>query len=368
MPSLRSTAARRGFTLIELLVVIAIIGVLIALLLPAVQSAREAARRAQCTNNLKQIALAMQNYHDVNGSFPMGDFYQRRETGGFVRQNFGQWVAMSQFYEQGAVFNALNQDLFIYIAANHTLNGHSVNTLWCPSDSEVIGLRKNGGVGSTDTNGNGWDGIPMPMTYSSYAGNAGVLYYHAARCDVPQALIGQNQGIFAHAGRPNAPDAPGCANGRVTRIQDIRDGTSNTVMASDKSYGRIAAGTAPFGPNWWSSGMIGDTTYAAIFPPNFFKSVQAGDAVPCYFVEQCGTGRNLKHTANSFHPGGVNTAMVDGSVRFIKDSVQSWNPFQVQWNGRQNPYTGVGGPLPPYGVWQALHTRNGGEIISADQF
>ncbi|RUL89111.1 DUF1559 domain-containing protein [Tautonia sociabilis] len=364
-------AARRGFTLIELLVVIAIIGVLIALLLPAVQSAREAARRAQCTNNLKQLALALQNYHDVNGSFPMGDAYQRRgnNPGGWVRQNFGPWVAMTQFYEQGNIFNSLNTDVMIYYAQNSTTNGFAVSILWCPSDSEVINQRYPGNPGD------GWDDSPIPMTYSSYAGNSGVLYYHAARGEVPQSLVGQNQGVFMHVGRP--PSMTGgsgacttCASGKVVSISSIRDGTSNTIIAGDKAYGRVAAELGdPYGPNWWTSGLIGDTTYSALFPPNFFKSVAAGAALPCYFPEQCGDSRNFIQTANSFHPGGCNFAFCDGSVRFIKNTVNSWNPFLVQYNGRGVAYSGVGGnPLPVYGVYQALHTIKGGEVISADQY
>ena len=111
-----ATRRFRAFTLIELLVVIAIIAVLIALLLPAVQSAREAARRAQCTNNLKQLGLALHNYLATNETFPMGDFFGRSSanTNKFIRQNFGAWTALSQYYEQGVVFSSLNTSFTLF--------------------------------------------------------------------------------------------------------------------------------------------------------------------------------------------------------------------------------------------------------------
>jgi prepilin-type N-terminal cleavage/methylation domain-containing protein len=211
---------RRGFTLIELLVVIAIIAVLIALLLPAVQSAREAARRAQCTNNLKQLALATHNYVDVNGTFPMGDFYGRNLNGGLIRQQYGPWVAITQFYEQGNIYNSLNTDLMIYLGPNSTTNGFALNILWCPSDGPVINLRYPGSPGD------GWDDSPIPMTYSSYAGNLGPYYYYP-RGDLNFPLLDRNIGLFYHIGHPlGAQVSP-------VKLASITDGTSNTLLAGD---------------------------------------------------------------------------------------------------------------------------------------
>ncbi len=359
--------ARPGFTLIELLVVIAIIAVLIGLLLPAVQAAREAARRAQCVNNLKQLGLAFHNYSDTNGSFPMGDSFGLH-SGGWVRQNAGPFLSMSQFFEQGNVYNTFNNQVFIYVAANSTVNGFGLGILWCPSDGDVIGKRYGGNPGD------GWDDSPIPMTFTSYGGNYGPLFYTAGR-GISADLNGRNQGAFEHAGRPantyglTSGGVASTPPGKVVTLNMITDGTSNTVLAGEKSYSKLAKDNFNskgvnewWAPNWWTAGTIGDGGYSALFPPNFFKTRTAAKT----FDPKFPAGDSYSCTSSSFHPGGCNFAFCDGSVRFLKDTINSWNPNLIQF---ANPvYSGVGGVLPNNGVYQAIHTRSGGEVVSADSF
>jgi prepilin-type N-terminal cleavage/methylation domain-containing protein/prepilin-type processing-associated H-X9-DG protein len=345
---------RSGFTLIELLVVIAIIAVLIALLLPAVQSAREAARRAQCTNNLKQIALAAHNYESANGTFPLGDSMGRDwQSGGLIRQDAGHFLRMSQYYEQGAIFNAWNSSIMPYEAQNSTVDGVGINTMWCPSDGIIAGLRYPG------MQGDGWDCSPIPMTFSSYAGNLGALIY---QWNDPQ--LGTMKGIFAHNG--NTPIG-GTASFPPVRISAITDGTSNTFMYGEHAHSEMTTQNGDiYGYNWWTSGDYGDTTYCTIFPPNFFQSDDQSltATAPKQLVPR---QSNFSDTATSMHPGGCNFAFCDGSVRFIKNSVNSWNPRAITVSGPGNNWVyNLNGQT--YGVYQALSTRNGNEVLSADSF
>ena len=174
----RNHAATRGFTLIELLVVIAIIAVLIALLLPAVQSAREAARRIQCTNNLKQLALACHNYHDGNGVFPRGTYYMFPNSCNRWKQGPSFLLSLFPYIEQSNLTNAYNYSLHDYQAANSTVQGIGVAAFWCPSDPSVsVPI-----VTNTPRNFlGGCSGVSGPQPgnwtiyHTSYGGNAGVL-------------------------------------------------------------------------------------------------------------------------------------------------------------------------------------------------
>src|SRR5262245_54972347 len=135
-PKLRR-GGRAGFNLIELLVVIAVIGVLLSILLPGIQAAREAARRAQCTNSLKQLALGVHNYVDAAGTLPMGGLAQRvrDDPAEFFPFSSSLFVAILPRLEQAAAFNALNFHFHTFDAANLTVDATGLSVLWCPSDS-----------------------------------------------------------------------------------------------------------------------------------------------------------------------------------------------------------------------------------------
>jgi len=370
-----SGAARRGFTLIELLVVIAIIAVLIALLLPAVQSAREAARRIQCTNNMKQIALGAANYESANQTFPIGrmcnlGFGKGGSIAGCI-DYWGHLARLLNYTEQTAVYNAINFSDTPYGAINSTAESVGVTMLWCPSDGTINGLR------FFETSA-GWDGTTVPITYTDYAGMLGTYCPSDGRA--PQSVeLGLENGVYPDVG--NLPAVSGNANSGTrppVKIASITDGTSNTIAWAEICHGKYeqmncsAGGCCDWeGSGWWADADYDDSTITSFYPPNVPIN-------PVYYTvgswsnpDGCDNGNNIPPmTSMSFHPGGVNAAFADGSVRFIKSSINSWN-----WQGiTRIKSSGVGVPnctIPTgvtQGVWQSLSTIAGGEVISSDQY
>jgi prepilin-type N-terminal cleavage/methylation domain-containing protein/prepilin-type processing-associated H-X9-DG protein len=358
---------RHGFTLIELLVVIAIIAVLIALLLPAVQAAREAARRAQCVNNLKQLGLAAQNYHDVNGTFPIGSPLMCDPVAiGVWAESQSTFVSMLAQFEQTSLFNAMNFSRSIYSIANATIYLSGVSTLWCPSDGTVNRTVSNVGAMSADyPNGT--------VKLTSYAGCFGTwmaepLDYVGQPCTSSinsnatfQAIQGNGNGIYNY----NMP----------YNISSVTDGTSNTFIYAEKANGKYsqtlsgmaAAGVTSADYNnfsWWADAVTADTLFTTFFPMNPFNKMKLA-----YNGEW---NDNWVEPASSFHPGGANFAFADGSVRFVKETINCWPVNQTGGNPAGiTDTTGVYSlnlALIKPGVYQALSTRSGGEVISSDQY
>jgi prepilin-type N-terminal cleavage/methylation domain-containing protein/prepilin-type processing-associated H-X9-DG protein len=339
-------AAARGFTLIELLVVIAIIGVLIALLLPAVQAAREAARRAQCTNNLKQLGLALQNYADANRVLPASalnilDFPSTTLT----RENTSVFVRLAPYMEQQAAFNAFNFSLRWIHAENTTVAGVGSSVLWCPSDAEASQTQRVSGIYRVPT------GTSVPQAYTSYGGIVGTWYLRLSPSVDGTLYAGRKASLNGTIYHDSA-----------TTFAEIRDGTSNTMVMGEHGHGYLNPSTADQF-HLWNSGFHNDTMIEAFMPINPHRH-NVGPTLNSAFPRQ----------ASSFHPGGAQFAFADGSVRFIKDTVDSWqintatgDPIGVNWDSaariyRLDPATGR------MGVYQALTTRRGGEVISADQY
>ena len=348
---------RRAFTLIELLVVIAIIAVLIALLLPAVQAAREAARRGQCLNNLKQLALAAQNYESSFGSLPMGrNLQQYVAAGGGFQQyadGWGQFTALLQYTEQLPLYNSINLSLGPYQLRNSTFPAIGISFLWCPSDVGINGLKSQRPTGL-------FDGTPITTAFTSYRGIIGTFMNFPNNAGV----LGAESGLFPDIG--GATWFNGSPSQAPVKLAAVTDGLSNTMMFGEAAHGKLSQ-TFPMACNgtggcawatqgWWADSDFGDGVMSTFYPMN----LQGADFTVLPGV--CDPSGSIVGTsASSFHPGGRNFAFGDGSVHFIKNSISCWNSLLIQRDANCVPV--VVAPQQA-GIYQALSTRNGEEMVA----
>jgi prepilin-type N-terminal cleavage/methylation domain-containing protein len=306
MPAFRPAA--RAFTLVELLVVIAIIGILVALLLPAIQAAREAARRTQCTNHLKQLGTALHNYHDIYQRFPLngGDGLngQYAWQGGIHRKG-DMLVKLLPFLEQQGFYDELDfgGDVVGQIDGNSRLRSLVIPVLVCPSDNHD----------------GTWPGHGRAI--SNYAGNCGAqaTASNGGSCTTyPGNEFGN--GSDAHCNHKNSSNISGVFAGRAAwsaRLADITDGTSNTLLVGEVRA-NCSAHIATLG--WWNSHR---GIHSTAIPLNFPSCIREGPGhdgsggQDCYSWSNWATEGGYK----SRHPGGVQFALTDASVRFISENI-----------------------------------------------
>ncbi len=322
----------RGFTLVELLVVIAIIGILVALLLPAVQSAREAGRRTQCLNNTKQLTLALFNYEGAFKVFPMGT---RRDFDSSQPWNSNQasWIArILPYFEEQVLYDQIDWEI---APGNQGDNVAVMNSpllsVRCPTDTS---LGEDGG----------WSGY----------GGAGVAEYGPTNYVGCMGSRDDADQEYNPKSNPNGYDGLFGVNS-TTRISQISDGTSNTLAVAEcminkpfvhyyggsSEYYSCIAGTSlqkatfnvePRGFSWFFAQVLQSWAFNTIFAPNDYLSTD----------HECQNWSNQAAlAARSHHPGGVNVGMADGSGAFVVDEIDIL-------------------------IWQAKSTKKAGEVISAD--
>lgn len=336
----RHRKKKSGFTLIELLVVIAIIAILIALLLPAVQQAREAARRTQCKNNLKQIGLAMHNYHDVAGMFPPGLIHGGRGCEGapnaalcrtltpFVL-NHTAWSMLLPYFDQAPLYNSMNFDLpsgpmnaygrpmGVWDATNPNFVATQtyLNGLQCPSDPAVGKLTTGSAAYKSD--------MAETATYLLSAGwshESDARFWHQWRTPtikLPNLKSVRRQGAFGLNG--------------AARIRDFTDGTSNTILVGEATKDKRSV---QYTPVWGQGRHVGVFGRTIVGDPGTYGGAAAWMGgiycINCKTEDRCaidgnwcgwGDERPYAWAYSSKHVGGAQFTLADGSVRFISENI-----------------------------------------------
>ncbi|MGD9633603.1 MAG: DUF1559 domain-containing protein [Pirellulales bacterium] len=315
----------RGFTLVELLVVIAIIGILVALLLPAIQAAREAARRSECINNLKQLGISMQNFHDTKKQLPAGSYTCCYGTWQMLILPFIEEQQLADMYSYAPKNLPIYDPRYSYDSNNTTLNppvrnlqvcSTRIPTLTCPSDDKQV--RSTG------------------ITLHNYVVNYGNTDYRR------NTITDANGTKIQHLGAPFVlndfnPPYPDIE----VKFREITDGLSKTLLASETVQGDQGQDGDARALTWWGFGA----GFQTFDPPNsslpdFTQGPNSCNAEapnpPC---AKEGAGGLARAAARSRHPGGVNVAMCDGSVHYVVDDID----------------------LP---VWRGASTTKGQEVYS----
>jgi prepilin-type N-terminal cleavage/methylation domain-containing protein/prepilin-type processing-associated H-X9-DG protein len=367
---------RRAFTLIELLVVIAIIAVLISLLLPAVQSAREAARRAQCVNNLKQLGLATHNYLATYNAFPSGAMWPcsvvdngNGSAGACWGWGVGPLVQVFNYMEQGVLYNAYNAGCGVWGSyppstsgptlwwANTTVFNTAASSFLCPSDSrqlppssQMTVVNYGGNYGGPFAMG-GFTGTIIPdVNPGSWAtGDVDNLMITAKTVGIQDVLDGtSNTSLWSEmltppvvnpvAGSGKYFENRAYFNANAPNVTPTQAGVMQFLAACKALPPGTPAQSSAMGYQWWSAfpGYV-NSNYNHVGTPNT-RQCQSSSKIDSWGMDVYGTA-----SPNSYHPGGVNVCFGDGSVKFIKESISPQ-------------------------AWWAIGTRGSGDIVSSDAY
>lgn len=322
---------KHAFTLVELLVVIAIIGVLVGLLLPAVQAAREAARRMQCSNHMKQISIAAHNYHDTFHVFPPGAFWRGDGNAASVQYWRATWgISLLPFIEQESLFSLYDPGYAIGNTANssnRTIAQTQISTYTCPSDAEpgkLIVPAAGWLLSATDT---------YEQATASYVAIGGAMLGNSIWCTggSPNSPWKNWNGIYPAVGQFGS--GTGIYRLSQTPIAAVTDGTSHTIAFAEHHQPDTAPGRSAF----WAS--IGGNTIASI--------TASQTSLINHHWDKCIAGApstvtntNLycSRSTGAYHPGGFNIALADASVRFLANTInlEVWRNSATMQNGEMD--------------------------------